>query len=101
MSAVVAVPAAVVVERDHEQVGAVQRRERGPAVALLGDGVTQRAAQPIQYGRLGQEPAEGLALSFQHLVDEVVHDVPVVAREARDERGAVVATLVGFGPGRP
>jgi hypothetical protein len=49
---VVAVPAAAVVERDHEQVGAVQRLEHGLPAVLAGDGVAQGAAQPVQDGGL-------------------------------------------------
>ena len=59
---VVAVPAAAVVERDHEQVAPVQRLQHGLAAALPGDGVAQRAAQPVQDGGLQQErPDRGRA----------------------------------------
>ena len=52
---VVAVPPAAVVERDQEQVAALQRLQHGLAAVLAGDGIAQRAAQPVQDGGLQQE----------------------------------------------
>jgi hypothetical protein len=89
---VVAVPAAAVVERDHEQVRAVQRLEHGPPAAPAGDGVAQRAAEAVQDGGLDQEAADVGGLPTQHLLDEVVDDVPVVPGEPGDEAGHVVPT---------
>ena len=37
--------------------------------------------------------ADGLGLADEHLLDEVVDDVPIVAREAGDEPGGVLASL--------
>jgi hypothetical protein len=51
--AVVAVPAAVVVQRDQQQVAPLQRlqhRSARPAVGRAGDRVAQRAAQPLEHG---------------------------------------------------
>ena len=52
---VVAIPPAAVVERDHEQVPALQRLQHGLPAVLAGDGIAQRAAQPVQDGGLQQE----------------------------------------------
>jgi hypothetical protein len=45
---VVAIPPAAVVERDEEQIPPIERLQRGPAVVLARDGVTQRAAQAAE-----------------------------------------------------
>jgi hypothetical protein len=49
---VVAIPAAAEVERDQEQVAAIERLQHELATALAGDGIAQRAAQPVQDGGL-------------------------------------------------
>ena len=53
----------------------------------------KRAAQPIQDRGLQQEVPDVVGLTLQDLLDQVVDDVPVVAGEARDEAGDVVAAL--------
>ena len=90
---VVAIPLAAVVERDQEQVAALQRLQHGLAAVLAGDGIAQRAAQPVQDGGLQQEVPDLVGLALQHLLDQVVDDVAVVAGEAGDEAGDVVAPL--------
>ena len=52
---VVPVPLAPVVERDHEQVLAVERFERGLASGLAGHRVAERTLQPVEDRRLQQE----------------------------------------------
>ena len=83
---VVAVPAPLVVERDQEQVRPVQLLEHRLAAGLAGHGVAQRAGEPVEDGGLEQEPAHRLGLPVEDLLDEVVHDEPVVAGEPGDER---------------
>ena len=90
---VVAVPVAAVVERDQEQVGAVQRLQGGLAAGPTGHGVAQRAAQPVQQAGAQQEGADLFGLPLQHLLDQVVDDVPVVAGEAGDEGADVLSSL--------
>ena len=90
---VVAIPPAAVIERDQEQVPAVQRLQHGLAAALPGDGIAQRAAQPAQDGGLQQEGLDTIGLTRQHLLGQVVDDVAVIAREAGDEAGHVVSPL--------
>ena len=94
---VVAVPAAVVVERDEEQVLPVQRWQHGPPVGPAGDRVAERAGEPVQDRGLEQEGAHVRRLAVEHLVGEVVDDESVVAGEARDEPGPVVSVLQGQG----
>ena len=82
---VVAVPAADAVQRDEEQVGPVQMLEHVLTVGVAGDDFAQRSAQPVQDGGLQQEVAHRRRLSAEHLLDQVVHDVAVVAGESIDE----------------
>ena len=90
---VVAVPPAAVVERDQEQVPPVQRLQHGPATAVAGDGITQRTAEPVQDGGLQKEALDRVGLPLQHLLDQVVDDVPRVSCEAGDEAADVVPAL--------
>ena len=90
---VIAVPLAAVVERHEEQVGPVERFERGLASVLLGDGIAQRTRQTVQNRGVQQEFAHVVRLPLEHLLDQVVHDVAVVTCESFDEVRDVVATL--------
>ena len=91
--AVIAVPLANVVERDDEQISVFERLEHCFAVVPLRHGITQRAVQSFQDGRRQQERPYVIGLTLQHLVDQVVDDVPVVAREAGDEPPDVRSSL--------
>ena len=94
---VVAVPAAAVVERDEEEVRAVQRLEHrlavrgGTGVVRRAHGVAQRSGESGEDGGVEQEAAYVVGLAADDLVGEVVDDEPVVAGESGDERGLVVA----------
>ena len=90
---VVAVPVAVVVERDQEQVGAVEGFQGGLAAGFTCDGVAERAVQTVQQAGAEQEGADLFGLPCQHLLDQVVHDVPVIARESGDEGADVFSSL--------
>ena len=61
------------------------------AVRLAGDGIAQRATQPFENGGLEQEAANQVGLTLQHLFDQIVHDIAVVAGERPDELANVVA----------
>ena len=89
----VAIPLAAVIQRDQEQVSALQRRQLGLATVLAGDGIAQRAAQPVQDGGLQEEVLDMLGLALQDLLGQEVDDVPVIAGEAVDERGGVLSPL--------
>jgi hypothetical protein len=90
---VVAVPPTAVVERDQEEISALESLEHGLAAVLTGDGVAQRTREPAQDGRLQQEAAHLFRLTLEDLLDQVVHDEAVVPGEARDEARHVVAPL--------
>ena len=80
---VIPVPLASIVERDHEQVLALQRFERRLPAGRTGHRVAQRTLQPIEDRRLQHEAPHGFRLALQHLARQVVDDEAVVAREAR------------------
>ena len=90
---VIAIPPAAVIKRNQEQVLSLQRHQLGLAAVLTGDGIAQRAGQPVQDGGLQQEVADMLGLALQDLLGEVVDDVPVIPGEAVDEAGDVVSPL--------
>ena len=92
---VVAVPLPVVVERDEEQVGPLERDQPRRPPGLAGDGIAQRAGEPLEDGRLQQEVAHVGGLAREDLLGEVVHDEAVVAGEPGDDRAGVVAVLQG------
>ena len=77
---VVAVPVASVVQRDEKQVRAIQASRIDPPSSP----VTASHSGPLSRSRMAvpqQEPADRLRLAVQDLLDQVVHDVAVVARE--------------------
>ena len=87
---VVAVPLALTVERDDEQVGAVERLEHRAAVTPAGEGVAQRPGQVAQHRRVEEEAAHRLGLVAQDLLHEVVEDEPVAAGEGIHELRGVL-----------
>ena len=92
---VVAVPLPPVVQRDDEQVGALQGHDHLATVGAAGDGVTQRSGEPVQNRGLQQEAANRVRLVRQHFLDQVVDEVPVVAGEPGDEAARILAPLQG------
>lgn len=70
-----------VIKRDHEEIGVVQSFQDGLAAASSGDRVAQPGGQPIQDRCLEQKVPQGLWLLVQHLLDEVIQDEVVTARE--------------------
>ncbi len=90
---VVAVPAALVVERHQEQVVAVQGRQHRPAVGATRDGLGQGAGQAREHRCTQEEVANGFGLAVHDLFDEVVDDMAVVTGEPVDEPRGVLAPL--------
>ena len=102
---VIAPPAAQLIQRDEEQARPFRRLEQRLAALAAGDGVAQRAAEPVQHRGLEQERPQLLVLPVEHLFGQVVKDVPVAAGERGHERGGVVLSAQGqrgqLQPGRP
>ena len=90
---VVAVPVALVVQRYHEEVAPLQGFQACAAPGLARHGVAQRAAQPLQHGRVQQKLTNLFGLMVQHLFHQIIHDVAVVSGERLNERWKVLAPL--------
>ena len=85
---VIAIPLALVIERNDEQVAALQGFQHPFAIFLPGDGIAQRTAQPVENGGLQQEAADTFGLALQNLFDQIVQDKTVAAGESLDKTGA-------------
>ena len=86
---VIAVPASLVVERDDQEVRALELLEPRLAVGLAGDGLAQRTAQAVE-DRGAQEELLGLARQAgEDLLDDVVEDVAVARPEPPHQVGVV------------
>ena len=92
---VIAVPVALVIQRNDKEVASLQGFQSRVAFLFTGDGITQRAIQPIENGGLEQESADRFGLTLQNLFDQIVHDVPVVSSEFSNEPGNVLVALHG------
>ena len=90
---VIAVPATLIVERNDEEVPPFQGTQHRLAVASPGDGITERAAQPVEDAGVQEELSNVVGEALQDLLDQVVDDVAVVAREPGDEVRVVVSSL--------
>ena len=90
---VIAIPTTAVIQRDQEQIRPLQPDESGRAVRLTGDRIAQRPAQTVEDRALQEKLSDILGLALQDLLNEVVHDVPVVSRETGDKGAQVVASL--------
>ena len=101
---VVAIPVALLVERDEEQVGAVRLSEQRGTVAGARERVAQRRAHTLEDRRAHEELAHRPRGILDHLV-QVVADLAVVPRERADERSPVLAPAQRqrgeLQPGRP
>ena len=82
---VVAVPDALAVERDEEEVGRLHLAQDPARVLAPGDRVAQGRAEAVEQRGSQEEGADLRGLAAEHLGAEVVHDVAVVARELADE----------------
>src|SRR2546429_9423998 len=90
---VIAIPTTAVIQRDKEQIRSLQRDESGPAVRLTGDRIAQRPAQTGEDRALQEKLWDILRLALQDLLNEEVHDVPVVSLETGDKGDQVVPSL--------
>ena len=88
----VAVPGALVVERDDEQVAALELLEHGAAVAASGEGVAECAGHLVEHGGRHEEVSNPVGLSAEHLLDQVVQDETVAAGKGIDAPQRVNAT---------
>ena len=82
---VVAVPRALGVERDEEEVAALEVLQHPGAVRAAGDSVAQRARESVEDSGAEQEVTTLSGLPGKNLVSEVVDDKPVAPGERLDE----------------
>src|ERR671916_511582 len=71
---VIAIPLAPIVQRNDKEVAALKGLQPRLAVLLAGDGIAERAMQPVENGGLQQEAADRFGLALQDLIDQIVHD---------------------------
>jgi hypothetical protein len=86
----VAPPAAHLIQRLQEQVGALHLFQHRLAPGAASDRIAQRAAEPFQHRGLQQERAQLLTLPLEHLLGQVIQDVAVAAVKRRHEPGYIV-----------
>ena len=96
---VVAVPPALVIKRDDEQVLALKGLQHQLTVAAPSESVAQPAGQLVEHRGVEQERADHLRLPAQNLFNQVVKDKPMASRERLD-KPSDVSRLAGMGPGR-
>ena len=82
---VVAVPGALVVEGDDEQIAALELLQHAPAVVAGGDGIAETPGEVVEDGGAEQEVADLVWLACENFVGEVVDDEAVAPRERLDE----------------
>src|SRR5690554_2034259 len=82
---VIAVPLAVVVKRDHEQVVPLKGFQQLGAVFAAADRFAQWATQSIKKSGTEQEVAHVFRLTLQHLFSQVVDNESVTTGEGFDE----------------
>ena len=82
---VVPEPAVLVVQRDQEQVGTMDFADEFCAVGPSRERVAQRCTHAVEDRGQQQEVTHAWRLARQHLLAEIVDNVPVCAREALDE----------------
>ena len=99
---VVAVPPALVVERDDEQVPALKRLQHRLTVGATGQGIAESARHLVEHRGVEQERADLVRLTAQNLLNEIVEDEPMASREGLDEPSDVSRPVgrAGMGPGR-
>ena len=96
---VVAIPVTLAVERNDEQVRALEMLQRLLARrgGVQGHGIAQGSAQPIEDRRAEQELADGRRLTPKDLLDEIVEHEAVAPRERPDECGGILVSPQGDG----
>src|SRR5919112_1892277 len=86
----VTIPLASVIQRHNEEVAPLESLQHHSGVLLVGDGIAQRATQPVENGGLEQEIPDTFGLALQDLFDQIVQYVAVVSSESPDEPGNVL-----------
>ena len=90
-----AIPATLAVERNDEQVRALEMLQRLLARrgGVQGHGIAQGSAQPIEDRGAKQELGDGRRLTSKDLFDEIVEHEAMAPRERSDECGSILVSL--------
>ena len=100
-----AVPAALVIEPDQEQVGPRQRVEHRGRALLLQHGIAQGTRQPVQNRRAEHQRLHRRVMRVEHFGDQEIDHVPVRAAESAHQSVPVGGVLQRqrrqIEPGRP
>src|SRR5215217_1845223 len=88
-----AIPAALLVQGDEEQVGPLERLERVLTARGAGDGIAEGTAPALQDRGLEQECPHRLGLELQDLLTQVVEDEAMGAGEGVQEALGVGSVL--------
>ncbi len=94
---VIAIPLALVIEGNHEQILSLQRFHRLFAVILARHSIAQWAAQSVENRGLQQEIADPFTLALQHFLDEIVQHKTVATGESLHKTAGVCLPLHGKG----
>ena len=86
----VAPPAAHLIQRDQEQAGPLRLLQQPLAALAAGDRIAQRAAEPVEHRRLEREDPHLLILPLEHLLSQIIKNVPVAAGKGGHEPGHIV-----------
>src|SRR5215213_5787478 len=94
---VVAVPLSLLVQRNHEQVGAGELAQESARTLPTRDRIAQRASHRPQYRGLEQKLPNLLGESSQNFLSQETDDVAVAAAKRLDEGTLVLLVLQGEG----
>ena len=89
----IAIPPPLIVERNDEQVGALEGLQHRLPGLPPGNRIAQGAAHAVKDRGLQQEAPDVPGLTLQDLFDQVVDDVAIIARERADEAADVITSL--------
>src|SRR5581483_645246 len=91
----VAIPGALIVQRQQKEIGQFKLLQHGLAVVLANDSITERPIQTVKYGSLQQERADMLRLLMEYFFRQVIYDVAMASGEGRNKTGRIGAALHG------
>ena len=86
----IAVPTPFVIQRDEEQIGAVERFQGCLTVGTETYSIAERAAQAVEDGGLQEESLHALGLSVQDFLDQIIQHKAMAAGKGIDEVGGVM-----------
>ena len=89
----IAIPAALLIQGNEEQVCGLQLSQHGLAICALRQPVTQLTRHPVQDRRLQQKGPHLFGLAAEHFRDQIIRNVMVAAGEGGNETRRYPRTL--------